>query len=63
MTIWKQNPDLMIRLQHVQNHPAFEHQDILTFAGMCNSRPALKRHVIYCEVRAENYDKTRKVRG
>ena len=52
---WKQNPDLMIRLQTAQNHPAFEHQDILTFAGMCDDRAELERHVVYCETRAANY--------
>ena len=66
MTIWKQNPDLMIRLQRVQNHPAFERQDVLTFAGMCDTREELARHVAYCEERAASYvppRRRRKVRG
>jgi hypothetical protein len=55
MATWKQNPDLMARLTDAQNHPCFEHQDILTWAAMCDTRDELTRHVENCERRAANY--------
>jgi hypothetical protein len=55
MPVWKQNPDLMIRLTEAQNHPCFEHQDILTFAAFCDTRAELERHVVACEDRAARY--------
>lgn len=52
---WKQAPDLMDRLTEAQNSPCFEHQDVMTFAGMCDSRAELLRHVENCETRVANY--------
>lgn len=52
MAIWKQNPDLMQRLQAAQNHPANLGIDIVTFAGMCDSRAELEAHVVRYEQRA-----------
>lgn len=52
MCTWKNNLDLMTRLESVQNHPHFNHQDILSFAGMCSDRAELLRHVENCEKRA-----------
>lgn len=44
MAIWKQNPDLMDRLTAAQNALRTP-IDILSFAGMCDSRGELQRHV------------------
>jgi hypothetical protein len=52
MCTWKNNPDLMSRLEKVQNNPAFAHQDITSLAGMCSNREELERHVVRCEKRA-----------
>jgi hypothetical protein len=52
MATWKQNPDLMDRLATAQNHPANVNQDIMTFAGFCDSREELERHVLHYEARA-----------
>lgn len=49
---WKQAPDLMDRLGRAQNHPKLENIDIMTFAGFCESREALERHVLHYEGRA-----------
>lgn len=49
---WKQAPDLIARLTEAQNHPRNVNQDIMTFAGMCNSRDELERHVVRYEERA-----------
>lgn len=49
MAAWRQNPDLMERLTRAQNHPANENRDVMTFAGMCDSRAELERHVLACE--------------
>ena len=54
---WKANPDLMERLTKAQNNPVHEHIDVLSWAGMCDDRAELLRHVEYCESRAEEYRK------
>ncbi|MFG1278240.1 hypothetical protein [Xanthobacter autotrophicus] len=45
LPIWRQCPDLMVRLTTAQNHPANACIDIMTVAGMCDSRDELERHV------------------
>lgn len=45
LSIWRQCPDLMVRLTAAQNHPANIRIDIMTFAGMCATREELERHV------------------
>ena len=52
---WTQAPDLMARLTKAQNHPANDMIDIMTFAGMCESRAELERHLGHYEERAANY--------
>lgn len=52
MSTWRSNPDLMARLNAAQNSPAFADVDVTTFAGMCDSRADLERHVLACEQRA-----------
>lgn len=47
--------DLMDRLAEVQNHPCFEHQDIMTWAAMCDDRAELERHVVRNEERAARW--------
>lgn len=42
---------LIEALRNVQNHPAFEHQDIMSFAGMCSSERELLKHYWACERR------------
>lgn len=49
MATWNENPDLMERLRKVQGHKLFRHQDIISFAGMCDNRTELLRHVENCE--------------
>jgi len=46
---WKANPDLMTRLVEAQSH--FDNIDIMTFAGMCDDRAELLRHVERYEAR------------
>ncbi len=46
---WRQAPELMARLLATQNSPAHEHRDVMTFAGFCDSREQLERHVVSCE--------------
>ena len=55
MCTWKANPDLMERLATAQNHPKYEHQDILTWAAMCDDRAELLRHVERCEQKCAEY--------
>jgi hypothetical protein len=45
---WKDAPDLMVRLTRAQNRLAAP-IDIMTFAGFCNSREELERHVLRYE--------------
>lgn len=52
---WKDSPELMKNLRTVQNHPAFDNQDIMTIVGFFTSEEELLRHVDYCESRAANY--------
>ena len=47
---WTQAPDLMARLTTAQNALRAP-IDIMTFAGMCDSRAELKRHVTRYEAR------------
>ena len=48
MAAWRQNPDLMDRLTQAQNAMRAP-IDIMTFAGMCDSREELERHVVRYE--------------
>ncbi len=48
---WKDAPDLMYALGCTQNAPCNSNIDIMTFAGMCDSREELERHVHYYEQR------------
>ena len=59
---WKDAPDLMARLSEAQNHCANINQDIMTFAGFCNSRDELEGHVCRYEIRAQNYEQDREHR-
>ncbi|MBN8918635.1 MAG: hypothetical protein J0I31_23865 [Rhizobiales bacterium] len=45
LPVWRQCSDLMVRLTSAQNHPANTSIDIMTFAGMCDTREDLERHV------------------
>jgi hypothetical protein len=49
---WKDAPDLMARLTTAQNHRRNWNVDVMTFAGMCDSREQLQAHVEYYEKRA-----------
>ena len=49
---WRNEPELMARLRAAQNTPAHEHRDIMTFAGLCESREELLRHVESAERQA-----------
>lgn len=49
---WKNEPVLMARLQAAQNTTKHAHRDIMTFAGLCDSRAELERHVLSCEGQA-----------
>ncbi len=42
---WKDAPDLMDALARTQNAPCNCNIDIMTFAGMCDSREELEAHV------------------
>ena len=55
MSVWKNNPDLMQRLTKAQNHEANIYRDVMTFAGMCDTREELENHVINCESVVANY--------
>ncbi|MDI4667080.1 hypothetical protein K9U40_22550 [Xanthobacter autotrophicus] len=55
LPIWRQSPDLMVRLTTAQNHPANARTDIMTFAGMCDSREELERHVARYERAAAEF--------
>lgn len=51
MAVWKQNEDLMRRLERAQN--ALKTPiDIMTFAGFCDSRAELEAHVLRYEAEA-----------
>lgn len=52
---WRQAPDLMARLTAAQNHPANVSQDIMTFAGFCDTRAELEAHVVRYETIAANW--------
>ena len=52
MSAWRSNPDLMDRLTEAQNSVALQNVDVMTWAGMCDSREELERHVVACEKRA-----------
>jgi hypothetical protein len=47
---WRDAPDLMHRLAAAQNKITAP-IDIMTFAGFCNSREELERHVVRYETR------------
>lgn len=50
------NPDLIARLIQAQNHPGNAGRDIMTFAGFCDDRAELLRHVAACEASANAWD-------
>jgi hypothetical protein len=52
MSTWRSNPDLIERLTTAQNSPALANQDVMTWAGLCETREELERHVVACEQRA-----------
>jgi hypothetical protein len=58
---WRDAPDLIARLTTAQNHPRFDHQDIMTFAGFFTSREELERHVVAKEAGAAAYDARHRV--
>ena len=49
MAVCRTETDLMDRLVKAQNHPANINRDVVTFAGFCDSRAELERHVLACE--------------
>lgn len=51
--------DLMQRLVLAQNHPGNVSRDVITFAGFCDDRAELLRHVQACEQSAADYDAVR----
>jgi hypothetical protein len=53
--IWKTETDLMDRLRSAQNRPANINQDIVTWAGFCDSRAELEAHVVRHEQLAAEY--------
>lgn len=60
---WKTEKDLMERLETAQNHSALQNQDVMTWAGMCDDRAELERHVANCERRVAEFVPSRKRRG
>jgi hypothetical protein len=46
------NADLIRRLEEVQNSPSNDARDIMSFAGFCDTRAELERHVLKEEARA-----------
>lgn len=46
---WRDAPDLIDRLVRCQNDPSNSTTDILTIAGLFDSRDELARHVEHCE--------------
>ena len=59
MAIWQQHPDFMAWLRDIQNHPAFETQDIMSYAGMCATFDELQRHIWACERRKMAWEDAR----
>jgi hypothetical protein len=59
---WKDAPDLMDALAIAQNHPANSMIDIMTFAGLCNSRDELELHLARYEIHAQNWDQDQEMR-
>ena len=55
MRPWKAHPDLIARLTEAQNHEANISQDIMTFAGFCDTREELLVHVVRYELKAAVY--------
>jgi hypothetical protein len=53
--------DLMARLVAAQNRPGNITRDVVTFAGFCDDRAELERHVITCEEAANSYDAVRTI--
>lgn len=49
MSTWRDNPDLMERLAAAQNREVNINIDIMTFAGFCDTREELEKHVIRYE--------------
>ena len=56
---WKDAPDLIQALTKCQNSPCNENQDILTFAGFCDSRDELEAYVCRQEIRVQNWEQDR----
>jgi len=64
---WRNHPDLIARLTTAQNHPSNSNIDIMSYAGWCESREELEKHVERYEAkveqaRLEQRDKLRKQR-
>lgn len=53
---WKDAPDLMDALARCQNSPLYANQDIMTFAGFCESRDELEGYLARHEIRVQNYE-------
>ena len=53
---WKDAPDLIADLTRCQNSPCNANQDILTFAGFCESLDELELYVAREEIRVQNYE-------
>ncbi len=53
---WILETDLMGRLTAAQNHPGNVCRDVMTFAGFCDNRAELERHVESCEASAHDWD-------
>lgn len=51
---WKDAPDLMAELTRVQNAPVNSNIDIMSYAGMCDTRAELELHLARCEIRTQN---------
>lgn len=53
---WIKEQDLMARLIAAQNHPGNINRDVMTFAGFCDDRAELERHVVSCEQSVSQWD-------
>jgi hypothetical protein len=53
---WRNEKDLMDRLRVALNEIALAGipVDVMTFAGFCDSRSELERHVVHCESQARD---------
>jgi hypothetical protein len=51
---WRDEPEMIDRLTRAQNGIR-ANVDVMTFAGLCESREQLEAHVIACEEKAADY--------